>query len=73
MENKVLVMTFKNQQGKKINIRLGNIKPNLTDAQVMEAMNAVVAGNILLTNGGDVVSKEEAEMITTNTSPFTIQ
>lgn len=45
MESKVLVMTFKNAQGKKVNVRLGNIKEGLTDAQI----------------------------VTTNTSPFTVK
>ncbi len=73
MESKVLVMTFKNAQGKKVNVRLGNIKEGLTDAQVANAMDVVLSSNILLTTGGDIAAKEDAQIVTTNTSPFTVK
>lgn len=73
MESKVLVMTFKNEQGKKVNVRLGNVKEGLTNAEVANAMDVVLSSNILLTTGGDIATKEDAQIVTTNTSPFTVK
>ena len=73
MESKVLVMTFKNEDGKKVNLRLSNIREDITDGEIAAAMDAILAANIIVTSGGDIVAKEAAEIVTTTTSSFNVQ
>ncbi len=73
MESKVLVMTFKNEDGKKVNLRLSNIREDITDEEIATAMDAILAANIIVTSGGDIVAKEAAEIVVTTTSSFNVQ
>lgn len=52
-----LVMTFLNIEGKKTNITLNNVRPDLTAEEINGAMDIVIAKNVFETKGGDLVSK----------------
>lgn len=54
---RVLVMTFKNEAGQNVNIRLNYPKENLTAEQVGAVMDTIIAKNIFATTGGDLVEK----------------
>jgi uncharacterized protein YceH (UPF0502 family) len=65
---KALRMSFKNQTGNTVNISLDNPKPDLTAAAVETAMDLIIAKNIFTTSGGDLVSKYDAKIISTETT-----
>lgn len=63
----VLRMTFKNASGQAVSISLNDPRADLTEAEVVAAMDLVIAKNIFASAGGDLVSKQEARLIETNT------
>lgn len=63
-----LRMGFRNQSGNTVSISLDNPKTDLTAAQVEAAMDLIIAKNIFTTSGGDLVSKYDARLITTDTT-----
>ena len=63
-----LVMTFLNVEGKKTNITLNNVRPDLTAAEVSGAMDVVIAKNIFESKGGDLVTKDSAKIVDRTTS-----
>lgn len=54
---RVLVMTFKNESGQNVNVRLNYPRENLTSEEVDAVMDTIVAKNIFATTGGDLVEK----------------
>jgi len=58
-----LQMTFVNQAGTRTTISLSNPKDTLTQAEVVTAMDQIIAKNIFNTAGGDLVSKYSAQII----------
>ena len=63
-----LRMSFKNQSGNTVSISLDNPKTDLTAAAVETAMDLLIAKNIFTTSGGDLVSKYDAKIISTDTT-----
>lgn len=63
-----LRMSFKNQSGNTVTISLDNPKSDLTGAAVEAAMDLIITKNIFTTSGGDLVSKADAKLISTDTT-----
>lgn len=66
METKYLVMSFNNEQGKKVNLTIRGIKDTLTETEVAAVMDDIIAKNIFLSSGGKLVEKVKADIITKN-------
>lgn len=64
---RVLKMSFAMQGGKSLTMSLEDPKANLTRAEVMTAMNAIVDGSVITYNGLDVVNADKAYIYETNT------
>jgi hypothetical protein len=73
MADKSLVMSFLNEEGKKTSVRLTCIKDNLTEAEVSTAMNAVVEKNIFFSTGGDLKTKDSAQIVERNVSELAVR
>ncbi len=73
METRHLVMTFINTEGKKVNLRVNNIRADIQASEVSAAMDEIVSGNLFITSGGDIVSKEAAEVVVTNTTELSVK
>ncbi|MFA7468533.1 MAG: DUF2922 domain-containing protein [Desulfotomaculaceae bacterium] len=58
-----LQMRFVNQAGSRVSISLDNPKDDLTEAEVTAAMDQIIAKNVFITSGGDLVSKDSAQII----------
>lgn len=65
---RVLRMTFRNQSGSNVSISLNNPRTDLTAAEVTASMDLVIAKNIFTSAGGDLVSKQDAQLIDTTTT-----
>lgn len=63
-----LVMTFLNIEGKKTNITLNNVKPDVTTEEVSAAMDVVISRNIFESKGGDLISKDSAKIVDRTTT-----
>ena len=73
METSHLVMTFINAEGKKVSLRVNNVRSDVQDAEVEAAMDEIISGNLFITSGGDMVSKESAEVVVTDTTELTVK
>jgi hypothetical protein len=58
-----LQLTFVTQGGSRASISLDNPKPELTQNDVITAMDDIIAKNIFNTASGDLVSKHSAQII----------
>ncbi|MGL5634234.1 MAG: DUF2922 domain-containing protein [Sarcina sp.] len=58
-----LSMTFKNEAGKNSVITLKNVKPDITNEQVQNAMDTIVASNLFITPLGNIVSAVSADLV----------
>lgn len=63
MADKSLMMSFMNEQGKKVSIRVDGVKDGVTQAEVSAAMDAILAKNIFETTGGDLKIKDSAQIV----------
>lgn len=73
MATKSLVMSFLNAQGKKVSLTVNDVKDNLTNADVSKAMDTILAQNIFHSTGGDLKSKDSAEIVDKATSKLTVK
>ncbi|SFG12844.1 Protein of unknown function [Desulfotomaculum arcticum] len=58
-----LQMRFVTQAGNRVTISLDSPKDNLTEAEVTAAMEQIIAKNIFVTSGGDLVAKDNAQIV----------
>jgi hypothetical protein len=72
MAEKNLVMRFLNSSGKKVSIKVVSLKDAVSDTEVNSLMDAIIAKNIFTTSGGDLVSKDSAEVVDTSVTEFKI-
>lgn len=63
MADKSLVMSFLDEGGKKATVRLDGVKADLTEAQITTAMDVIIAKNIFHNTGGDLKTKDGAQIV----------
>ncbi|MDQ7096311.1 DUF2922 domain-containing protein [Desulfosporosinus sp. PR] len=64
---KVLRLSFSNASGNAVTITLPQPKEGITAAEIEAAMDLIIARNIFLSPGGELVSKRDAGIINTTT------
>ena len=67
---KRLVMTFLTGVGRKISISIDDPKENITEAEIVYAMNLIVEKNIFAPYGSELVATVDAKVIVTDTEEF---
>ncbi|WP_088188430.1 DUF2922 domain-containing protein [Desulfosporosinus sp. FKA] len=65
---KVLRMTFNNAAGSAVTITLPQPKEDLTAAGIEAVMDQIIAKNIFLTAGGELISKRDVKIVDTTTN-----
>lgn len=65
---KVLRITFDNALGSAVSFTLPEPKEDLTGAQIEAVMDQIIAKNIFLTAGGELVSKRDIKIVDTTTN-----
>lgn len=70
MQNKRLLMTFKNHEDKKISIGIDNPKEGIAEADIKNVMDVILQKNIFKPNGTDLLIKEEAKIVVTDTTEY---
>lgn len=71
--SKTLAMNFLNEEGKKVVIRVNNVKDDLTDTEVSAAMDVIIAKNIFSSSGGDLKYKDSAGITDKNSTGLTVK
>lgn len=65
-----LEMDFMTELARQHRMRVYNASAELTAAEINTAMDAIIAGNIFNTAGGELTSKAGARLVTRETSTF---
>lgn len=66
--NKIIRLTFSTVTGKTFSITLPNPRANLSKAEAEAVMDTVIAKNIFITTGGELVGKRDIRVIDTSTN-----
>lgn len=67
---KSLIMTFLNEQNKKVNISIDDPREDVTEAEIKTVMDDILAKNIFTSTGGDIVTVDAAKIVTTSVTEF---
>ena len=67
---KKLLMTFKTDEDKNISISVEDPKDNLTESEILEAMNVIIANDVFAPNGEALVEKVGAKVVETETQEY---
>ena len=70
---KKLVMTFKSEGDNVVNFTIDDPKDNLTEAEVISAMNLIVEKNIFSLGELDLVEAVKAKVVQTNTTEYDLK
>ena len=68
--NTKLLMTFKNEDGAKVSLSIQDPRENITEEEIRNVMELIVAKNIFAPNGLDLVEAIDAKVVVTETTPF---
>ncbi|WP_411678867.1 DUF2922 domain-containing protein [Clostridium thailandense] len=71
--SKTLVMNFLNETGKKVGVRVNNVKEDITEEEVKAAMDVIVDKNIFTSTGGDLKSKDSAELTDKSSTELSVK
>lgn len=64
MIERSLVISFKNELGKKVNLTVKDVRDDLTNTDVNDLMDLIIEKDVFVTSGGTLVEKIEAEVVT---------
>jgi hypothetical protein len=67
-----LVMTFSDVKGGKFTLRLKNVKEEITEVEISELMDVVVASNLFKGKNGAITAKENAAIVETNKTQYEV-
>ena len=67
---KKLLMTFKTDEDKNVSISIEDPRENLTESEILEAMNLIIANNVFAPNGEALVEKVGAKVVETETQEY---
>ena len=67
---KKLLMTFKTDEDKNVSISVEDPRPNLTESEILEAMNVIIENDVFAPNGEALVEKVGAKVVETETQEY---
>lgn len=60
---KTLELIFLNEMGRQAKLVVDEPRENVTEAEITNAMDAIIASGVFITNGGSYVEKHSAKVI----------
>lgn len=69
-ESKKLVLVFKNSIGKEVSLTIEDPKDTISESEIKDAMDLIVAKNIFKKGGNAFVSTVEARIVSTQTDEY---
>ena len=67
---KKLLMTFKTDEDRNVSISVEDPKQNLTESEILEAMNLIREKDVFMPNGEALVEKVGAKVVETETQEY---
>ncbi len=68
-----LIMTFKSQGDKAINLTIDDPKDDLTESEIIDAMNLIIEKNIFAPYNVDLKEAVKAKVVQTDTTEFDLK
>lgn len=68
MIERMLNMKFNDAAGGKFTFAIKDLKTDVKDADISAAMGSIITKDVFLTKGGSLTSKEDAQIITKETT-----
>lgn len=72
METRVLYMTFKNSLGNSCTITVEDPKADITEQNIIDAMNLIKSKNIFQPKGYDITTCVSAKIVDANTTEYNL-
>ncbi|MDY6153545.1 MAG: DUF2922 domain-containing protein [Terrisporobacter sp.] len=72
METRVLYMTFKNSLGNSCTITVEDPKADITEQNIIDAMNLIKTKNIFQPKGYDITTTVSAKIVDANTTEYNL-
>lgn len=72
METRVLYMTFKNSLGNSCTITVEDPKADITEQNIIDAMNLIKSKNIFQPKGYDITTTVSAKIVDANTTEYNL-
>ena len=72
METRVLYMTFKNTLGNSCTITVEDPKADITEQNIIDAMNLIKTKNIFQPKGYDITTCVSAKIVDANTTEYNL-
>ena len=73
MIEKSLVMSFANELDKKFTVTVKDIKENVEESTINSIMEYIIENDVFITNGGSLVSKVSANIISKEVTNFEVK
>ncbi len=70
---KKLIMTFKSQGDKNVNLTVDDPKENLSESEVISAMNLIIEKNIFCPGEVDLIEVVKAKVVETNSTEYDLK
>ncbi|KGN02326.1 hypothetical protein Z969_06025 [Clostridium novyi A str. 4570] len=70
--SKLLVMNFITNKGKKMNVKVKDIKSDIEEDTVAEVMNAIIDKNVFLSAAGKPVEIDSAQVVETTVTDLEV-
>ena len=68
-----LIMTFKSQGDKAVNLTIDDPKEDLTESEIIDAMNLIIEKNIFAPDNVDLKEAVKAKVVQTDTTEFDLK
>lgn len=68
-----LIMTFKSQGDKAVNLTIDDPKEDLTESEIIDAMNLIIEKNIFAPDNVDLNKAVKAKVVQTDTTEFDLK
>ena len=68
-----LIMTFKSQGDKTVNLTVDDPKDSLTESEIIDAMNLIIEKNIFSPDNVDLKEVVKAKVVQTDTTEFDLK
>lgn len=65
-----LLMSFMTNSGKKVSLFVTDPRKDVTEIEIKQVMDLIIAKNIFAPNGEDIVSAKEAKIVQTATTEY---
>ena len=73
MDEKKLVMTFKNTLGNNFSVTVNDPRQNITEQEIKDAMDLILAKNIFQPKGYDLAVAVSAKVVESSTTEYDLE